>query len=179
MKCTLALVGILFSTAALEFGSPQSEQRGTTVAGEMVQLRMNRQEAAKKFSLCCKTIPLGDNAIIVQNLKNSSHELGGMVYFDHDFVGGVAADRSWSSEAAPYETALAFYRLVDQRTHGTPTRATIYAYSREADNASIKYVVLQFPDGQRIRFEMTHLDPGADISQQVAVSECVGACVDW
>lgn len=172
----IAFLGLLLLTA---FGNTQSAQPGTTVGGELLRLDMGRQEVLSRFSSCCVTTPLGSTQVIVQSKKSMSYELGGIVYFEHGKVSGLASDRSWSSGEAPYATALPLYRLVNERTHGTPTMARVYAYSRVASNASSKFVMIQFEDGRRIRLEMTHLDPGADVSQQTVISECVGNCADW
>lgn len=180
MKIGFALLAGMLLSAIGGLGPPSPfQQPRTTIAGETVQLDAGRRETVQRFSLCCKVIPFGENLIVQNKNLAAGRELGGMVYFENGKVSGLASDRSWSAEKAPYDTALAFYRLVEERSHGDLTKTTVYAHSREATNASSKYVMLQFADGRRIRLEITHLDSGADISQQVVVSECVGSCVDW
>jgi len=186
---SVSFMAYLSLAITVAVASSQLQQPGTTVAGEMLHLDMGRQEALKQLAACCKIMPLGDNEIIVQNRKLVSHELGGAVYFEHAKVAGLAADRDFTTEESSYETGLTFYRLVDQMAKSKWTRggviggaastATIQAYSVEAANGSSKYVVVEFPDGRSIRLEIDHPDPGAEISQQTVVSECVGNCADW
>jgi len=102
-----------------------------------------------------------------------------MLYFENDKLSGIASDRSWNAELASYDTALAFYRVIDERARGTTVQARVYAYGREGSNGGTKAVVLQFADGRRTKLEAMSLDPGSDINQQVTVSECVGNCSDW
>ena len=94
-------------------------------------------------------------------------------------ISGIAADSDTSFHPESYETALAFYRLVDGVTHGESAKVTVSTYSVEASNGTGKYVVLQFETGRRIRLQMVNPDPSQHVAQQVTVSECVGNCTDW
>ena len=112
---------------------------------------MQKQEALKKLSVCCKTVPFGDAAVIISDKRNINRGFG-MVYFDHGKVSGIAADKDTSFKPASYETASAFYQLVDEMSHGEPANVTVYAYSFIAFNGTGKYLVISFSNGRRIRF---------------------------
>lgn len=60
-------------------------------------------------------------------------------------------------------------------------QVTVWANSLETTNATTKYLVMEFTEGRRIRFEIVNPKPGTqpEVAQQVALSECLGNCVDW
>ena len=171
------LLALLLSVESVS--SAQVERSEMSVAGQALSLGMGKRDALQRFSTCCKVTPLGSDAVIVQNRKNSSDELGGMVYFQRDKVVGISADRDWSPDADSYKTALAFYRLVEKSSKDARSKATIYAYSLDGSNGEAKFVVVVFDDGRRVRLEIQNPDPGPNRHQQVAVSECIGNCSDW
>src|SRR5664279_2623568 len=173
---TIRLSVFLVLTAACV--GQQTQQPGVSVGGAALHLNMERQEALKKLSLCCQTVPFGNAAVIVSDKRNVNRSFG-VVYFDQGKVSGIAADRDTSFKPPSYQTALAFYRLVDGFAHGEPAQVTVYAYSLEGSNGTGKYVVMRFADGRRIQFQLVNPDPSEHVSQQVSVSECVGNCVDW
>lgn len=172
---TIRLATLLLFTSS--YAGPQLPQPGISLGRVGLQLDMAKQEALKKLSMCCKTISLGGAAVIVTDKADINRGLG-TVYFADSKVSGIAADAGWSPEAASYETALALYRLVEERTHDSPARMTVYAYSRDMSSATNKYVVMQFADGRRIRIEIANRI-SAPNHTQVVVSKCVGNCSDW
>jgi hypothetical protein len=113
----LAILLLLFTAS---YAGPQLQQPRMSLGGVGLELDMPKQEALKKLSLCCKPISLGDAAVIVTDKADINRGFG-MVYFADSKVSGIAADTEWSPEPSSYETALAFYRLVDERTHGSPS----------------------------------------------------------
>ena len=177
MKTVAMTLSILLALTAVCVGQ-QLQQPGVSVGGEVLRLNIERQEALKRLSSCCKTVPFGNDAVIVTD-KKDINQVFGTIYFEDGRVSGIAADKNWSPEPASYETALAFYRLVDQIAHGGPAKVTVSTYSQEATNATSKGVIMLFSTGRRIRIEIVNLDPGQHAGQQVTVSECVGNCVDW
>jgi hypothetical protein len=174
-----AIVLPVFSLLAGLYAGSQLQQPGLSVGGVVLQLDMSKQEALETLSACCKAVPLGKAAVIITERNDVNRGLG-MVYFYGDKVDGIAADRDWSSEPASYETALAFYRLVDEMTNGSPAKVTIYSSSREMSNGSGKAVTIM-QGARRIRMELSVVHPSQKnlAHQGVAVSECVGACTDW
>jgi hypothetical protein len=161
------------------YAGSQLQQPRLSVGAEVLQLDMSKKEALSKLSACCKAIPLGSTAVIITEKNNINRGLG-MVYFYGDKVDGIAADKDWSPEPASYETALAFYRLVDELTHGSPAKVTLYSSSREMSDGSGKAVTVM-QGARRIRIELSTADPSEKslAHQGVTVSECVGACTDW
>jgi hypothetical protein len=180
MRISVRMLALLIFTAILCW--PQSAQPGTEIGGEMIRLGMNRERVSKILSGCCNPVPFGDGNIFVRAREGSSPVVfGGTVYFGRDGkVSGIAADRYWSPEQESSDPALAFYRLVDSISHGKPAQVTIYTRSLEFSNGTTKFVVIEFGDGRRVRFEIVNPDePGANLPQQMALSECLGNCADW
>src|ERR1022692_4093352 len=173
MKTAAMRLSVLLLTTACV--GQQPHEPGVSVGSEVLHLKMERQEALKKLSSCCKTVPFGNAAVIVTDKKDINRSFG-VVYFEDGKVSGIAADKAWSPEPASYDTALAFYRLVEQSAHGSPSQVTLYTYSQELSNGTSKWVVMRFATGRRIRVEIMNPDPGLHIAPQVAVSECLGNC---
>jgi hypothetical protein len=160
---------------------PQPQQTGTEIGGEVIRLGMSREQALKMLSSCCNPA-LGANTIFVQARKDSYPVVfGGTVYLDRvGKVSGIAADRYWNTDHNSLDISLAFYRVIDSISHGQPKQVTIYTRNLEFSNGSGKFIAMEFPDGRRVRVEITKPDqPSPDLPQQVAVSECIGNCADW
>jgi hypothetical protein len=178
MKAKAILLPVFTLLGGLYAGS-QLQQPALSVGGVLLQLDMSKQEALKGLSACCKAVPFGKAAVIITE-KNDINRALGMLYFYGSKVEGMAADRDWSPEPASYETASAFYRLVDEMTNGSPAKVTLYSSSREMSNGSGKAVTIM-QGARRIRMELQVVDPSVKnmAHQGVTVSECVGACTDW
>lgn len=153
----------------------QDRKAGISIGGQVLSLDMDRQEALKKLSLCCQSLPLGDAAVLVSDKKDINQDFG-TVYFKNGKVTGIDANRDFNHEPDSYKMALAFYRLVDQIGHGGPARVLIYAGSREMTNGTDKQVNITFENGRSINIEIMNPDPGQKFTQQVSVSECLGVC---
>jgi len=183
MKTATKLTTILFSAVLCW---PQQQQPGISIGGQFLRLGIDKKEALAKISAHRKWIPLGDSAVLVlasdtNDDTNGADGFNGMLYFQSGKVSGIAADKDWITEPAGYETSLAFYRLVDGITHGSPSQVTVYTRNVDGTNGTSKSVVMRFTNGRLIKLGMITLDPGHSnpFPQQVTVSECVGNCTDW
>ena len=67
------------------------------MGGEVLRLNIGRQEALKRLSSCCRTVPFGNDAVIVTDKKDINQGFG-TVYFEDGKVSGIAADKNWSPE---------------------------------------------------------------------------------
>src|ERR1017187_8320287 len=79
----------------------QLQQPWVSIGGESLRLNMDRQEALKKLSVCCQTVPLGDAAVIVSDKKDVNRSCG-MVYFEQGKISGIAADSDTSFQPESY-----------------------------------------------------------------------------
>jgi hypothetical protein len=180
MKTAMKAITLFVFTAILCW--PQPQQPGTEIGGEVITLGMSREQVLKTLSSCCNPASFSDNTIFVRARKGSYPTVfGGTVYLDGDGkVSGVAADRYWNTDQNSLDISLAFYRVIDSMSHGKPAQVTIYTRNLEFSNGTGKFIAMEFPDGRRVRVEITKPDqPGPDLPQQAAVSECLGNCVDW
>ncbi len=152
-----------------------SSQPALLVGSEALSINMTREEAFRQLSRCCQSRPLGERMVVVSYKDKAA----GTVYFEHDRVVGIASERNSSTERGTKDSALAFYRLVDQLSHGTPTEVMMYSQTRESSNGTTKTVFLQLGTGRKIMIRLFEMDPGRDMLDGVTVSECVGNCADW
>lgn len=181
---TLALRTVALVLIVSIFSSSQSQQPAISIDNVTLHLGMEKQDALKKLSFCCKTLmtsalpSLGDSTAMVSN-KDDIYNFIGNVYFRNGKVVGVNATRDWSAEPESYKSALALFRLVDRTAHEHSVQATITALTREMTNGSGKSIVISLDNGRSITIELSTLDPGQKIAQQqqqVTVSECLGPC---
>jgi len=122
MAAKVQMILLLFSLTSVLKGQ-QLQQPGLSIANEVLHLDDDRKGTLKKLDLCCSTIPLGKDAVVVSDKKDFNHILG-TVYFETDKVSGIATDRKWSPELASYEVGLTFL----SRCRSTDARDTNTSY---------------------------------------------------